>query len=99
MINLKLSKKEMKSERAISPLSSDYPWGTQLSFENPTIKKIKMLQNVKGGAIIEIHAIGKVTQIRTTEDDKSNERQNIEIQIQKIELGNANEAEEAFNEE
>ena len=101
MINLKLSKKD-KKETAKAEVPSierdDYPYGTRLRFEDESIKKIPFLQKVKAGAMIDIKAIGKVIEVRTVDKDTSKKYENIEIQIQQIDIGSANEAEESFNE-
>jgi len=101
MINLKLSKTDKKkaSRPEIYPSEREYPYGTRLSFENETIKKIPFLQDVKAGTTLDIRAIGKVTEVRTTDREKGKNYENVEIQIQEIDFGNANEAEESFNEE
>ena len=102
MINLKLSKAEKKeADKAMEIPSSDreYPYGTMLRFENETIEKIPFLQNVKAGTMLDIKAIGKVMEVRVTDREKGKNYENVEIQIQKIDMGNANEAEESFNEE
>lgn len=100
MINLKLSKTDKKQmEKAYSVEMDNYPWGSRLSFESETIKKIPFLQKVKSGAILNIQAIAKVTEIGIVDKEKLEKREHIHIQIQKIELGNANEAEESFKEE
>ena len=100
MINLKLSKAEKKEqEKAYSIGEESYPYGTRLSFQSQLIKKIPFLQKVKGGAIVNIQAIAKATEIRIRDKGKGDERENVEIQIQKIDIGSANEAEESFNEE
>ena len=100
MINLKLSKAEAKErEKAYSIGDESYPYGTRLSFERELIKKIPLLQKVKGGAMLNIHAIAKATEIRIRDKGKGDEREGVEIQIQKIDMGSANEAEESFNEE
>ena len=100
MINLKLSKADKKEmEKAVSIGDDNYPWGTRLRFENDTIKKIPFLQDVKAGTTVDIKAIGKVTEVRITDTEKGKSYENVEIQLQKIDLGNANEAEESFKEE
>jgi hypothetical protein len=102
MINLKLSKGEQeKAKKAmeVPPSKETYPWGTRLRFENQIIEKIPFLQDVKAGTTVDIKAIGKIVEVRVTDTEKGKNYESVEIQIQKIELGNANEAEESFNEE
>jgi len=101
MIDLKLSKKnkkEMEKEAIPTSMEEEYPYGTRLRFENETIQKIPALQDIKAGAMMEIKAIGKVMEVRITDQGKGKNYEIVEVQIQKIEIGNANEAEEAFEE-
>lgn len=102
MIDLKLSKTDKKKAKEVPLLGEDYPYGTRLRFENETIQKIPALQDVKAGTVFTIKAIGKVTEVRevriTDNADKKKNYENVEIQVQKIEIGNADEAEEAFKE-
>jgi len=100
MINLKLSKADKKkySDEMKIPTDREYPYGTRINFENETIEKLPFLQNVKAGAEVEIKAIGKVMEVRITDREKGKNYETVEIQIQKIEFGNASEAEESFNE-
>ena len=101
MINLKLSKAaKKKMDKTIEASSTDreYPYGTVLRFENETIQKIPFLQNVKAGTTVDIKGIGKIVEVRITDTEKGKNYENVEIQVQKIELGNANEAEESFKE-
>lgn len=102
MINLKLSEKEKKEMYEGGPKvddGSDYPWGTRLRFENDSVKKVPGLQKVKAGDMVDIKATGKVVEVRTTDRDGEKTYECVEIQIQKIDLGSADEAEEAFKED
>ncbi len=101
MIDLKLSKKDKKDrekELAPVPIGEEYPYGTQLHFEDETIKKIPALQDIKAGTMVNIKAVGKVLEVRVTDKEKGKNYESVQIQLQKIDFGNANEAEEAFEE-
>jgi len=49
--------------------------------------------------MLDIKAIGKVLEVRITDKEKGKNYESVEIQIQKIDFGKANEAEESFKEE
>uniref|UniRef100_A0A6M3IMQ1 Putative capsid protein n=1 Tax=viral metagenome TaxID=1070528 RepID=A0A6M3IMQ1_9ZZZZ len=101
MINLKLSKKEAKKRDMPQPVSGtdNYPWGTTLSFEDETLGKIKALQGIEAGTMVNIRAVGKVVTISMSDHDKGKDHKSITIQLQQIDIGNAESAEAAFNEE
>jgi len=100
MIDLKLSKKDKKDKEDLTqvPMVEEYPYGTRLHFEDETIKKIPALQDIKAGTMVNIKAVGKVLEVRVTDKEKGKNYESVQIQLQKIEIGNANEAEEAFKE-
>jgi len=101
MIDLKLSKKDKKvmKEAYAEPIDNEYPYGTRLRFEYEALQKVPVLKDTKAGTILDIKAIGKVLEVRITDDEKGKNYESVEIQIQKIDIGNANEAEESFKEE
>ena len=101
MIDLKLSKAEKKETESPKEISegNEYPYGTELRFRNESIQKIKTLQNIKAGTMLNIKALGKVIEVRITDKEKGKSYESVEIQIQQISIEIANEAEESFNEE
>lgn len=101
MINLKMTKKEAKNQHKVMEVDSEkYPWGTSLSFDKLQINKIKVLQTVSAGDQVEIKAIGKVTEVRVTDYENTDDSyRHVEIQIQKISIGNRDEEDKAFEEE
>jgi len=90
LVDLKLPKKTRKqlekemAAEAPEPMDEQYPWGVQLRFDKREIEKIEGLQNINAGTAVNIQAIGKVTEVRTTDAEKGRKRHNVEIQIQKI---------------
>lgn len=102
MINLELSKtekKKMNQPMEASLSGEEYPYGTRLRFENESIQKIAVLKDIKAGTMLDIKAIGKVIEVRITDQEKGKNYENVEIQIQKVDIGKANEAEESFKED
>lgn len=106
LIDLKLPKKSKKEkELAEIPIAVEedrYPWGTRLEFEDQLVEKIKILKSVKAGDMVNIQAKAKVIGLRINDREKSGEKRNVELQIQKIGISNKafeeKEAEEAFKE-
>jgi len=100
MISLKLPKKSKKDMKAMAMPSIDsgetYPYGTSLSFDNDTIKKIAALKEVGGGEMVEIHAMAKVTEVRIKDTGDSDTRERVELQIQDISI--ARDPSEEFSE-
>lgn len=89
MIDLKLSKSDKKKKYEPKNIGigdgENYPWGFTLNVEKPQIKKLG-LDNFKGGDMVEINAIAKITLVRTEDTGKSDDYQSMSIQIQKIEF-------------
>ena len=79
-----------------------YPYGTRLDFQKTEVDKIKILQTIQAGAMVEIKAKAKVTNVRVENDEKSQKRHDVEIQIHKIDITNTkfeeDEKEAAFKE-
>jgi len=48
---------------------------------------------------VEIKAIGKVIEVRSTDAEKGRSHRSVEIQVQKIEIGNRDEEDAAFEED
>lgn len=104
MINLKMSKKETKalygSPSEVPELpEEEYPYGTRLDFKQVLIKKIKALQGIKAGTKVKVSAIGKVIEVRTVDSETRNESGNVEIQLQKIDGKNMDDAKASFDED
>lgn len=103
MINLKMTKRQAKKrDKVLYGPSSDseysYPWGTRVSFEKPEIDKIKALQGVNAGDKVVIQAVGKVVEVRVTDAEDGRAHHSVEIQLQKVHIGNQDEEDAAFNE-
>lgn len=77
----KKSKKELAGE--VPSDQPDYPYGLQLSFDEGEIEKLG-LQKIKGGAMVDIQAVAKVTEVVITDRGTDKSRQRMNIQIQKI---------------
>ena len=105
LIDMKLpkrTKKEMRGEVVGVPGRNEerYPYGLDLCFDNDDIMKISVLKTIKAGAKVTVQAVGKVTEVRTVDTDtpNRNDRQNVEIQIQKIAIADRAGFSEAFKE-
>lgn len=99
MVSLKRTKKDMEAEKKKYEnvgIGSDevYPYGTRINFDKDQIKKIPHLKTAKAGDIVNIEAIGKIVEVRITDNDGGRDRHHIEIQIQKIDIGSNNESDE-----
>jgi len=100
MINLKMTKKEAKKQHEVHYVDDNkYPWGSRLSFGRIQIDKIKALKTVNAGDKVMIQAIGKVTEVRVADNEKGRASHNVEIQLQRIHIGNQDEEDMAFNED
>ena len=68
MINLKQPKQNKKSDSA-EPVAyhEDYPYGTQLSFDEPIINKIKVLEEIGSGTKVKIDALAFISEVSTSE--------------------------------
>ena len=95
MISLKRPKKtaaQLKKERSSMEVSpgcdrNQYPYGTELRFEEEVIEKIPALQSIKADETVKIVATGFVKEIRIVDKSKKTgqrNRQNVEIQLQNI---------------
>ncbi|KKN75056.1 hypothetical protein LCGC14_0384300 [marine sediment metagenome] len=88
MIDLKWTKAEIKkrnkptTERILE--GETYPWGLKVHFEKEAVDKMDSLKKVKVGAMVDIHAIGKVVEVSITDRDKSKKRHRVEIQLQQV---------------
>ena len=106
LVDLKIPKKTQKEmEKGAIPIDSElvqYPYGTRLEFNKEEVEKIKILQTIQAGAMVEIRAQAKVTSVRTDDTEKRRKRHNVEIQIHKIDITNTKfeeaEKEAAFKE-
>jgi len=106
LVDLKIPKKTQKEmEKGSMPIESEreqYPYGARLDFNKSEVDKIKILQTIQAGAMVEIKAKAKVTSVRTDDTEKGRKRHNVEIQIHKIDITNTKfeeaEKEAAFKE-
>ena len=99
MVNLKRSKKEMEAEKkkyqSMGPMDEDvYPYGLRLEFDEDLIKKIKYLKTAKGGEIVDIQGVAKITEVKITDTGKGRDPKHISIQLQKIDIGSNTKADE-----
>jgi len=79
-------RKRDKNTTMEAPMDYDrekYPYGLRLRLENEQIKKIKGIKDFKVGDTVSVIGTGKITTIRISEDQKSNDH-SIEIQLEKI---------------
>jgi len=92
LVDLKIPKKTQKEiVKGAMPTESDgdrYPYGARLHFDKSEVDKIKILQTIQAGAMVEIKAKAKVTSVRTDDTEKGRKRHNVEIQIHKIDITN-----------
>jgi len=91
LVDLKIPKKtqnEMKEPMGIDSGRDQYPYGTRLEFNKSEVDKIKILQTIQAGAMVEIKAKAKVTSVRTDDTEKGRKPHNVEIQIHKIDITN-----------
>jgi hypothetical protein len=99
----KLTQKEREAKHSIGfEEDNQFPYGTRIRFDEDEIDKIKALQNLEAGGDVIVYAKGKVTEVRSEaraagEDVKK--RDNVEIQLTDIWVGDQNDAESAFNED
>jgi len=101
MISLKLPKKSKKDLAASIPTvgidnGPTYPYGTSITFDTDTIKKVPVLDEVKGGEMVEIHAMAKVTEVRIRDTGDADTKEDVELQIQDISI--ARDPSEEFSE-
>jgi len=92
LVDLKIPKKTQKEmEKGSMLIESEreqYPYGARLDFNKSEVDKIKILQTIQAGAMVEIKAKAKVTSVRTDDTAKGRKRHNVEIQIHKIDITN-----------
>ncbi len=103
LVDMKIPKKtkaEMKKEHSIGYYGEDdrYPYGLKLRFEADQIDKIPALKTVNAGDMVNIAAMGKVTEVRVTDKDKGKNRHSVEIQIQSIGIPDGKNFKDAFKE-
>ena len=103
LVDMKIPKKtkaEMKKEHSIGFYGEGdrYPYGLQLRFEADQIEKIPALKTIQAGDMVNIAAMGKVTEVRVTDKDKGKNRHSVEIQIQSIDIPDGKNFKDAFDE-
>lgn len=87
MINLKLAKKKGNSakEATIGYEQEDYPYGTRLSFEKESLKKLgKSVTDFEIGDLVTVVAKAKVIELSQHQGNRDSER--VELQVTDIEL-------------
>jgi hypothetical protein len=96
----KKTKKEREKDSAIGYYGDygQYPYGLKLRFEKDQIDKLSSLKTVKDGDMVNIAAIGKVTEVRVSNKDKDKNRISVEIQIQSIDIPDGKNFKDAFKE-
>lgn len=100
MIDLKMTKKQKKeASSAVDVDSPEYPFGTSLDFQKEQINKLPALKSADVGDKVEVHGIGKITSIHTSDSDSGDSHHSVVIQIQKIEIDTPNEEKKAFEED
>lgn len=83
LVDMKLKKRSTKDSLPEPYDGEKYPYGMKLSFDKEQIDKMPELKNVQAGAMVDLMAVGKVTEVRITER-RDNSRHSVEIQIQQI---------------
>lgn len=63
----------------------DYPWGLSITLDEAGLKKLGIVDLPDAGEECMIQAVGKVTSVSKTANDKGGERR-VEIQITKLSL-------------
>lgn len=106
MISLKRPKKKKEQPDSIEPVGNQegYFWGSQLSFDEAIIDKIKVLEEIRSGTKVKIEALAFISEVRTSEYAKgpgktATKNQSVTIQLTKIDIVEINEAEKSFDEE
>ena len=97
LIDMKLSKADKAEEKKKYSVGQDsmpdYPYGLSLTIDKDELDKLGMTEYEVGDEL-NISAVGKVTMVRNSADEKS-EESSITIQITKLELKDADEMAEA----
>lgn len=93
MKDLKLSKKESKSETQPTAIEQpQYPYGTRLDFDSDLVKKLG-IEDLEAEDEVRIEAIGSVTR-KTVNEDQGGKRIEITIQLKKMEVNSGGNNEE-----
>ena len=89
LTNMKMSKRDKKRMFGVPTVAGssgpDYPWGLSISLDNAALKKLNVDELPEAGEECMIHAVGKVTRVSESANEKSTDR-SIEIQITKLAL-------------
>lgn len=89
MVDLKMSKKEMKDEAQPSLANQNpYPWGARINLDTDELKKLGIDEKnlPKVGDEVAISAVGRVASV--SEDETTNGyRCTVSIQIEQMDLG------------
>ena len=76
--------KEIKDGPTPQDYEDSYPYNLRISLDKELLKKVPAAKKLKGGQMVDIVARAKVTEVRITDTDGSQEPERIEIQIQKM---------------
>lgn len=87
MADMKMSKAEKKSSDCCMPVTGngpDYPWGLELSLDEPALKKLGIKALPDAGAECNIVAVGKVVNVSQSATAGKEGQRNLRIQITKL---------------
>lgn len=94
MTDLKMSKKDMGKDMASTVVDRNpYPYGTRLNLDADTLEKLGINELPEVGEEFHINAMGKVTSVSEA-DSGNGKRQDLSIQIEKMELMHQDERED-----
>ena len=88
MIDMKLTPKEVKEEKAEAKQYDPppYPWGLCIRLEKDELDKLKLAKLPNVGDEVHIVAVGRVTGVSSSMRDQADEDKTVSIQITMLEL-------------
>jgi len=80
-----------------------YPGGLVIRLEDEQLKKIKGIENLRDADIVDVYATGTVKEFRVSKvqdsSGKTTKRMSMEIQLEKVGVGDDTQRDKDFNED
>ena len=84
LVDMKRSKKDRKSDEAVSSSHEKFPYGLSINLEDESLTKLGFKNLPKVGTKVKVVAEGVVTSVNTHERSGGKPSRNIAIQLEKM---------------